>query len=163
MFNYGLRLSKYQKQEETAFVLEVIRSFKEFLANIDISLTDDARRVLTTKVDVFKKVTAEFVETSEAMENWFKYINSIIACLPNRVHWPDAKGWLESMADKFISDKIIDAETFIIDFTSNMVKDGETLLVYGYSSLLTNLIVHLHEKKKVVSRTQVECSHNLRE
>jgi translation initiation factor 2B subunit (eIF-2B alpha/beta/delta family) len=139
------------KQEETALVLEVIRSFKEFLENTELSANEDASRALRTKVEFFKKVTSEFVETTEAMENWFKYINSIIVCLPARVDWPDARAWILKMVDKFIMDKIIDAEAFIIEFTSNMVQDNETILIYGYSTLMHSLIVNIHEKKHNVS------------
>lgn len=41
---------------------------------------------------------------------------------------------------------------------SKIVKDGETILFYGYSTLIKNMIISLHHKKKV---RRIDSEHKL--
>jgi hypothetical protein len=102
--------------EETALVLEVIMAFKDYIMSIEINEPDNPKILLPNKVDMFSKVTAEFVDITEGMNTSFKYFKKLIDCLPLKVNWPSARQWIVNMIEKFINDKIIDAENLIIDY-----------------------------------------------
>ena len=111
-----MRLSELSKVEETALVFEVIMAFKELIEATEIPESEDIVTQLKTKVVLFEKVTSEFVEMTEGMATCIKYFKALVGCLPRDATWAKVKPWYIGMIEKFINDKIIDAEKLIVDY-----------------------------------------------
>lgn len=93
-------------------------SFKDYLASIELMEIDDVTKILPGRIEIFEKVTSEFIDISESLKTCFKYFNELTNCLRRKgrqVSWQSAKTWICEMIDKFITDKIIDAEKLIIE------------------------------------------------
>lgn len=71
------------------------------------------RRDLEKKIKLYQEVCREFDEGSEGLETAFKNVFFSLSCLPIDVKSKNARNWLIKQIDKFISEKIVDAETFI--------------------------------------------------
>lgn len=132
-------------------------AFKELIVATEIPETEDISSQLKTKVDMFQTVTSQFVEITEGMSTCLKYFKALIRCIPREATWSRTKPWILGMIEKFINDKIIDAEKLIIDYvdqnlskTLNIIKDGETVLAYGNSRLLAEMLTELFQTKQVL-------------
>lgn len=91
-------------------------AFKELVEATDIAETEDIATLLKAKVDLFQRVTSEFVEITEGMGTCIKYFKTLISCIPRDAKWTKAKPWVNSMIEKFVNDKIIEAEKLIIEY-----------------------------------------------
>lgn len=121
-------MSSLAKTEETALVLEVIMSFKEYLTSIELLEADDVAKMLPSRIEIFEKVTSEFIEITESLKTCFRYFNELTNCLRGKgrqVLWQNAKNWMCEMIDKFVTDKIIDAEKLIIENVQVLYRDLE--------------------------------------
>lgn len=91
-------------------------AFKDLIEATEIPETEDISSQLKTKVDFFQTVTSQFVEITEGMATCLRYFKALIACIPRAASWTRTKPWIIGMIEKFINDKIIDAEKLIIDY-----------------------------------------------
>lgn len=91
-------------------------AFKDLIEATEIPDTEDTGSQLRTKIELFQKVTSEFVEITEGMSTCIKYFKAFIACVPREAIWSRTKPWVIGMIEKFVNDKIIDAEKLIIDY-----------------------------------------------
>lgn len=115
--NYAMTLAKYEKLEDMKLILEVVRVLKEYIMNFDGESSD--KRVLKRRLESFEKLTSEFIEVTEPMSTYFKYINSLIECIPEGRNWQEARKWFCAMVNKFVTEKVVDSHPMIVDYVES--------------------------------------------
>ena len=105
---------------ETKQVLSAMHALKNFLKEYVCAPKKQVIRDLKDKIGVFEKICGEFGQLGEGLQTAFKNVYFSIGCLPPDVEDKKAAKWLTKMVDKFISQNIIDAETFIINHVSQL-------------------------------------------
>lgn len=116
LFEYGLQLSKFGKTEDVKLILLVINVFKDYLLSTELQKSEV--RLLQRKLETFKKLTSEFCEITEPLEAYFKHMNSLIVKIREfpDLDWAVSKKWIEEKVEKFVADKVFDAQPIIIEY-----------------------------------------------
>ena len=100
---------------ETKQVLAAMQALKNFLRGYTCPAKKQVIRDLKSKIEVFERICGEFGQLGEGLQTAFKNVYFSIGCLPVGVEDKKAARWLIKMVDQFLSQNIIDAETFIIN------------------------------------------------
>jgi translation initiation factor eIF-2B subunit delta len=85
-----------------------------------------------------------------SMGNAIKWLKGKIASLPLTMSEQEAKATLTDAIDSYIQEKVVFAHTVIADVANRKIYPGETVLTYGYSDVIEEMLKRAHSVGKRV-------------
>ena len=105
-------------------------------------------RDLTAKINSYVSFFTECRPLSISMGNAIKFLKNRIAKLPDGLSESEKKSSLQSDIDRFINEKIVLADKFIVRHAVTKIRDGDVLLTYGSSTVVEMVLLYAHELGK---------------
>ncbi|KAL7987135.1 hypothetical protein Chor_006054, partial [Crotalus horridus] len=118
-------------------VLQVIRDYTT-PANEELS------RDLVNKLKPYISFLTQCRPLSASMGNAIKFLKKEISSLPGTIREEKAKEQLQETIDKYEREKIFLAAEAISKFAFEKINDGDVILVYGCSSLVSRILCEAH-------------------
>jgi translation initiation factor eIF-2B subunit delta len=147
----GLQMSRYEVCGSTARVLAMLLAFKAVVQSYTTPPQQHISRhftphVLSPQIDYLKQCRP----ISISMGNAIRHLKEAIANISQDEHKDDdaAKKWLCECIDRFIQEKVQAADALIAESASGKIVDGDTILVYGKSSVVLKTLLLAKNKRK---------------
>lgn len=147
----GLQMSRYEVCGSTARLLAMLLAFKAVVQSYTTPPNQHISRhftphVLSPQIDYLKQCRP----ISISMGNAIRYMKEVIAGISqDEVEDEDeAKKLLCEWIDNFIREKIQAADALIAESASSKIADGDTILVYGKSSVVLKTLLLAKAKPK---------------
>ncbi|GAB2299917.1 hypothetical protein Dimus_033964 [Dionaea muscipula] len=128
--------------------IAMLQAFKEAIKDYSTPPEKALIRDLTAKISSYVSFLIECRPLSISMGNAIRFLKTRIANLPVNLSESEAKAFLESDIDHFISEKILLADKVIVKHAVTKIRDGDVLLTYGSSSAVEMIFLHAHELGK---------------
>jgi translation initiation factor eIF-2B subunit delta len=147
----GLQMARYEVCGSTARVLAMLLAFKAVVKSYVTPPQQHISRhfvphVLSPQIDYLKQCRP----ISISMGNAIRYMKEVIAGISQDEHKDEdeAKKLLCEWIDTFIKEKIQAADALIAETASGKIVDGDTILVYGKSSIVLKTLLLAKAKGK---------------
>jgi translation initiation factor eIF-2B subunit delta len=147
----GLQMSRYEVCGSTARVLGMLLAFKTVVQSYTTPPNQHISRHFTPHV---LSPQIEFLKScrpiSISMGNAIRYMKEVVAEMSPDTY-PDedeAKNQLVDWIDTFIKEKIQAADALIAETASGKIVDGDTIMVYGKSSVVLKTLLLAKAKGK---------------
>ena len=86
-----------------------------------------------------------------SMGNAIKWLKGQIASLPLTMSEQEAKATLTDAIDAYVQEKVVFAHTVIADVANDKIHDSETLLTFGYSDVVEEVLKRAHDVGKRIT------------
>ncbi|XP_020705704.1 translation initiation factor eIF-2B subunit delta-like isoform X2 [Dendrobium catenatum] len=127
---------------------EMLLAFREAIIDYSTPPEKVLVRDLTSKIGSYVSFLIECRPLSVSMGNAIRFLKNRVAKLHHNVSESEAKSRLISDVDRFINEKIIVADQIIVQHAVTKIRDGDVLLIYGYSTVVEMILLHAHEQGK---------------
>lgn len=138
-----------------------LNALKQFL--LDLKFPSNSSKTLSEYIESKLKTNINFLTQcrplSVSMGNAIKEMKQTILHLPNNISESEAKDLLIDEIEKFIEEKILlaadsinkyilvgDTENSVTSYARSKISDNDTILIYGYSSLVTRILIEANQK-----------------
>ena len=91
-----------------------------------------------------------------SMGNAIKWLKGQIASLPLTMNEQEAKTTLTDAIDAYVQEKVVFAHTVIADHANDKIHDGETVLTFGYSDVVEEVLKRAHDVGKRITVVVVD-------
>lgn len=91
-----------------------------------------------------------------SMGNAIKWLKGQIASLPLTMNEQEAKTTLTDAIDAYVQEKVVFAHTVIADHANDKIHDGETILTFGYSDVVEEVLKRAHDVGKRITVVVVD-------
>eukprot|EP01048_Picozoa_sp_COSAG05_P003130 COSAG05_NODE_140_length_16665_cov_48.470059_1_plen_363_part_00 len=85
-----------------------------------------------------------------SMGSAIRWLKSQIASLPLTMSEREAKATLIDAIDSYVQEKVVFAHAVIADFANCKIRPGETVLTFGYSDVIEEMLKRAHDVGKVL-------------
>ncbi|XP_032815104.1 translation initiation factor eIF2B subunit delta isoform X2 [Petromyzon marinus] len=137
----GLQYSQGVITGSNARAVALLHAFKQVIRDYSTPLNEDLCRDLVNKLKPDISFLNQCRPLAVSMGNAIKHLKSCISSIPAGTPERQAKELLCDWIDSFVQNKIELAAKAIADFAIQKIKDGDTILVYGCSSLVNRVLV----------------------
>ncbi|KIV99480.1 uncharacterized protein PV09_08900 [Verruconis gallopava] len=150
VLSLGLQMSRYEVCGSTARVVAMLLAFKAVIQGYTTPPNQHISRhftphVLSPQIEYLKQCRP----ISISMGNAIRYMKEVIANMSQEIVDEDeAKKLLCEWIDNFIKEKIQAADALIAESASSKIADGDTILVYGKSSVVLKTLLLAKAKRK---------------
>ncbi|KAL0912054.1 hypothetical protein M5K25_017997 [Dendrobium thyrsiflorum] len=127
---------------------EMLLAFREAIIDYSTPPEKVLVRDLTSKIGSYVSFLIECRPLSVSMGNAIRFLKNRVAKLHRNLSESEAKSRLISDVDRFINEKIIVADQIIVQHAVTKIRDGDVLLIYGYSTVVEMILLHAHEQGK---------------
>ncbi|XP_020585354.1 translation initiation factor eIF-2B subunit delta-like [Phalaenopsis equestris] len=127
---------------------EMLQAFREAIIDYSTPPEKVLVRDLTSKIGSYVSFLIECRPLSVGMGNAIRFLKNRVAKLHRNLSESEAKSRLLSDIDRFINEKIIIADQIIVQHAVTKIRDGDVLLIYGYSTVVEMILLHAHEQGK---------------
>ncbi|XP_048386979.1 translation initiation factor eIF-2B subunit delta isoform X3 [Stegostoma tigrinum] len=163
----GLQYSQGIIVGSNARCIALLHAFKQVIRDYSTPPNEELSRDLVNKLKPDISFLNQCRSHSASMGNAIKFIKKEISNIPASVKEDEAKETLLNCIDKYVKEKIQLAAKAISKSASEKINDGDVILVYGCSSLVTSILCDAHKAKKfkvivVDSRPKLEGREALR-
>uniref|UniRef100_A0A8D2J635 Translation initiation factor eIF2B subunit delta n=1 Tax=Varanus komodoensis TaxID=61221 RepID=A0A8D2J635_VARKO len=142
----GLQYSQGIINGSNARCIALLRVFKQVIADYTTPPNEELSRDLVNKLKPYISFLNQCRPLSVSMGNAIKFLKKEISALPGSMQDEEAKGALQSAMDKYEQEKIILAAAAISKFASEKINNGDVILVYGCSSLVSRTLCDAQAK-----------------
>ena len=125
--------------------IAMLRAFQEAIKDYSMPPEKTLARDLTAKISSYVSFLNECRPLSISMGNSIRFLKNRIAKLPLTVSESEAKDALYSDIDRFINEKIVLADKVIVRHAATKIRDGDVLLMYGFSCVVEMTMLYAHE------------------
>ncbi|XP_053107166.1 translation initiation factor eIF-2B subunit delta isoform X1 [Hemicordylus capensis] len=164
----GLQYSQGMVNGSNARCLSLLHVFRQVIGDYTTPANEELSRDLVNKLKPYISFLTQCRPLSASMGNAIKFLKKEIAASPGSMREEEAKGCLQEAIDKYIREKIVLAAAAISKSAFEKIHDGDVVLVYGGSSLVSRTLRDAHEKGRafrvvvVDSRPRLEGRETLR-
>lgn len=148
VYKVGLQYLSWTTSGGNARCQEMLLAFREAIIDYSTPPEKVLIRDLTSKIGSYVSFLIECRPLSVSMGNAIRFLKNRVAKLPHNLSELEAKSRLIADIDRFINEKIIVADKVIVQHAVTKIKDGDVLLIYGYSSVVEMILLHAHEQGK---------------
>ncbi|XP_050381032.1 uncharacterized protein LOC126798191 isoform X2 [Argentina anserina] len=148
VYKVGLQYLTGDISGGNARCIAMLQAFQEAIKDYSTPPEKNLSRDLTAKLSSYVSFLIECRPLSISMGNAIRFLKSRIAKLPLTLLESEAKAYLQSDIEQFISEKIILADKVIVKHAVTKIRDGDVLLTYGSSTAVEMLLLHAHELGK---------------
>uniref|UniRef100_A0A8C9DEK7 Translation initiation factor eIF2B subunit delta n=1 Tax=Prolemur simus TaxID=1328070 RepID=A0A8C9DEK7_PROSS len=165
MVRLGLQYSQGLVSGSNARCIALLRALQQVIQDYTTPLNEELSRDLGQPLQVYSHLTQSF---SSSMYNAIKFLNKEITGVSSSKREEEAKSELRVAIDRYVQEKIVLAAQAISRFAYKKISDGDVILVYGCSSLVSRILQEAWtggRKFRVVvvdSRPRLEGRHTLR-
>ncbi|XP_074317232.1 translation initiation factor eIF2B subunit delta-like [Silene latifolia] len=148
VFKVGLQHLSGNVTGSNARCIAMLYAFREAIEDYHTPPQKFLIRDLTAKISSYISYLNECRPLSISMGNAIRCLKTHIAKLPISVTEWEAKSYLCSEIDNYITEKIIIANKVIVNHAATKIRDGDVLLTYGCSSVVEMVLIYAHELGK---------------
>ncbi|KAJ7341436.1 hypothetical protein JRQ81_005528 [Phrynocephalus forsythii] len=164
----GLQYSQGIINGSNARCIALLRVFKQVIRDYTTPANEELSRDLVNKLKPYISFLNQCRPLSASMGNAIKFLKKEISALPGSTREEEAKRDLQESIDKYEREKIVLAAKAISKFAFEKINDGDVILVYGCSSLVSRTLCGAHAQGRafrvvvVDSRPRLEGRETLR-
>ncbi|KAH9605834.1 hypothetical protein KSS87_000911 [Heliosperma pusillum] len=148
VYKVGLRYLTGDISGGNARCIAMLQGFQEAINDYSTPPDKTLIRDLTAKIGSFVSFLIECRPLSISMGNAIRFLKNRIAKLPPTLSESEAKAALQFDINRFISEKILNADIVIVKHAVTKIRDGDVLLTYGSSSAVELILLRAHEMGK---------------
>lgn len=142
----GLKYSQGIITGSNSRCIALLHAFKQVIHDYSTPLNEELSRDLVNKLKPNISFLMQCRPLSASMGNAIKYIKKEISNIQSTVKEEEAKAILKEYIDKYIQEKIHLAAKAISKYAIEKINNGDVILIYGYSSLVNDILCDAHEK-----------------
>lgn len=164
----GLQYSQGIINGSNARCLALLHVFKQVIGDYVTPANEELSRDLVNKLKPYISFLNQCRPLSASMGNAIKFLKKEISALPGSMREEEAKGVLLDAIAKYVREKIVLAAEAISKSAFEKINDGDVILVYGCSSLVSRTLCNAYAKGRafrvvvVDSRPRLEGRETLR-
>uniref|UniRef100_A0A8D0CCG4 Translation initiation factor eIF2B subunit delta n=1 Tax=Salvator merianae TaxID=96440 RepID=A0A8D0CCG4_SALMN len=142
----GLQYSQGLINGSNARCIALLRVFKQVVDHYSTPANEELSRDLVNKLKPCISFLNQCRPLSASMGNAIKFLKKEISSLPGSMREEEAKKVLQDAIDKYEQEKIVLAAQAISKSALEKITDGDVILVYGCSSLVSRILCDAHKK-----------------
>lgn len=163
----GLQYSQGIITGSNARCIALLHAFKQVIRDYSTPPNEELSRDLVNKLKPYISFLNQCRSLSASMGNAIKFIKKEISNIAGSSREDEAKAILFECIDKYVKEKIHLAAEAISKSAFEKINEGDVILVYACSSLVTSILCDAHKRKKfkvvvVDSRPKLEGRETLR-
>ncbi|XP_054979540.1 translation initiation factor eIF-2B subunit delta isoform X1 [Sorex araneus] len=168
MVRLGLQYSQGLVSGSNARCVALLRALQQVIQDYTTPPNEELSRDLVNKLKPYFSFLAQCRPLSASMYNAIKYLNKEITAMSSSLREEEAKAELHSAIDRYVREKIVLAAEAISRFAYKKISNGDVILVYGCSSLVSRILQEAWAQGRrfrvvvVDSRPRLEGRHTLR-
>nr|XP_004669439.1 translation initiation factor eIF-2B subunit delta isoform X3 [Jaculus jaculus] len=168
MVRLGLQYSQGLVSGSNARCIALLRALQQVIQDYTTPPNEELSRDLVNKLKPYISFLTQCRPLSASMCNAIKFLNKEITSMSSSKREEEAKLELGAAIDRYVQEKIVLAAQAISRFASKKISNGDVILVYGCSSLVSRILQEAWAKGRkfrvvvVDSRPWLEGRHMLR-
>ncbi|KAM5143213.1 translation initiation factor eIF2B subunit delta isoform 3-T3 [Callospermophilus lateralis] len=168
MVRLGLQYSQGLVSGSNARCIALLRAFQQVIQDYTTPPNEELSRDLVNKLKPYISFLTQCRPLSASMYNAIKFLNKEITSVSSSKREEEAKSELGAAIDRYVQEKIVLAAQAISRFAYKKINNGDVILVYGCSSLVSGILQEAWsngQRFRVVvvdSRPRLEGRHMLR-
>ncbi|XP_005400552.1 PREDICTED: translation initiation factor eIF-2B subunit delta isoform X2 [Chinchilla lanigera] len=168
MVRLGLQYSQGLVSGSNARCIALLRALQQVIQDYTTPPNEELSRDLVNKLKPYISFLTQCRPLSASMYNAIKFLNKEITAVSSSKREEEAKTELRAAIDRYIQEKIVLAAQAISRFAYKKISNGDVILVYGCSSLVSRILQEAWNEGRrfrvvvVDSRPWLEGRHMLR-
>ncbi|XP_055335254.1 translation initiation factor eIF-2B subunit delta-like [Paramacrobiotus metropolitanus] len=153
----GIRYSSGVISGSNARCVALIEAMKEVIADYSTPMNKFLCRDLESSIKPYINFLAQCRPLSVSMGNAIRQIKWLITHTPAEMPDTEAKARLIEQLDHYVDEKIVLAGKAIAEnYAAEKINNGDVILTYSCSSLVTKVLLEAHSRKKAFSVVVVD-------
>nr|XP_028581217.1 translation initiation factor eIF-2B subunit delta [Podarcis muralis] len=148
----GLQYSQGTINGSNARCIALLRVFKQVIGDYTTPANEELSRDLVNKLKPYISFLNQCRPLSASMGNAIKFLKKEISGLPASRREEEAKRDLQKAIDCYEREKIVLAAKAISKSALEKINDGDVILIYGCSSLVTRILCDAHTQCRSAGR-----------
>ncbi|XP_028581217.2 translation initiation factor eIF2B subunit delta [Podarcis muralis] len=148
----GLQYSQGTINGSNARCIALLRVFKQVIEDYTTPANEELSRDLVNKLKPYISFLNQCRPLSASMGNAIKFLKKEISGLPASRREEEAKRDLQKAIDCYEREKIVLAAKAISKSALEKINDGDVILIYGCSSLVTRILCDAHTQCRSAGR-----------
>ncbi|KAM6220700.1 translation initiation factor eIF2B subunit delta [Rhynchocyon petersi] len=168
MVQLGLQYSQGLISGSNARCIALLRALQQVIQDYTTPPNEELSRDLVNKLKPYISFLTQCRPLSASMYNAIKFLNKEIMGVSSAKREEEAKSELRAAIDRYVQEKIVLAAQAISRFAYKKISNGDVILVYGCSSLVSRILQEAWAEGRrfrvvvVDSRPWLEGRHTLR-
>ncbi|XP_024408348.2 translation initiation factor eIF2B subunit delta isoform X1 [Desmodus rotundus] len=168
MVRLGLQYSQGLVSGSNARCIALLRALQQVIHDYTTPPNGELSRDLINKLKPYFSFLNQCRPLSASMHNAIKFLNKEITGVSSSKREDEAKSELQASIDHYVKEKIVLAAQAISRFAYQKISNGDVILVYGCSSLVSRILQEAWAEGRrfrvivVDSRPRLEGKHMLR-
>ncbi|XP_032028427.1 translation initiation factor eIF-2B subunit delta isoform X1 [Hylobates moloch] len=168
MVRLGLQYSQGLVSGSNARCIALLRALQQVIQDYTTPPNEELSRDLVNKLKPYMSFLTQCRPLSASMHNAIKFLNKEITSVGSSKREEEAKSELRAAIDRYVQEKIVLAAQAISRFAYQKISNGDVILVYGCSSLVSRILQEAWTEGRqfrvvvVDSRPWLEGRHTLR-
>ncbi|GAB1297228.1 Translation initiation factor eIF-2B subunit delta [Apodemus speciosus] len=140
MVRLGLQYSQGLISGSNARCIALLRALQQVIQDYTTPPSEELSRDLVNKLKPYISFLTQCRPMSASMCNAIKFLNKEVTGMSSSKREEEAKSELREAIDRYVQEKIVLAAQAISRFASKKISDGDVILVYGCSSLVSRIL-----------------------
>ncbi|XP_068420694.1 translation initiation factor eIF2B subunit delta isoform X2 [Eschrichtius robustus] len=168
MVRLGLQYSQGLVSGSNARCIALLHALQQVIQDYTTPPNEELSRDLVNKLKPYFSFLTQCRPLSASMYNAIKFLNKEITGVSSSKREEEAKSELREAIDRYVREKIVLAAQAISRYAYEKISNGDVILVYGCSSLVSRILQEAWAKGRrfrvvvVDSRPRLEGKHTLR-
>lgn len=167
MVRLGLQYSQGLVSGSNARCIALLHALQQVIQDYTTPPNEELSRDLVNKLKPYMSFLTQCRPLSASMHNAIKFLNKEITSVGSSKREEEAKSELQAAIDRYVKEKIVLAAQAISRFAYQKISNGDVILVYGCSSLVSRILQEAWTEGRrfrvvvVDSRPRLEGRHTL--
>lgn len=140
MVRLGLQYSQGLVSGSNARCIALLHALQQVIQDYTTPPNEELSRDLVNKLKPYISFLTQCRPMSASMCNAIKFFNKEVTGMSSSKREEEAKSELREAIDRYVQEKIVLASQAISRFASKKISDGDVILVYGCSSLVSRIL-----------------------
>ncbi|XP_033032109.1 translation initiation factor eIF-2B subunit delta isoform X1 [Trachypithecus francoisi] len=140
MVRLGLQYSQGLVSGSNARCIALLRALQQVIRDYTTPPNEELSRDLVNKLKPYMSFLTQCRPLSASMHNAIKFLNKEITSVGSSKREEEAKSELQAAIDRYVQEKIVLAAQAISRFAYQKISNGDVILVYGCSSLVSRIL-----------------------
>ncbi|XP_008833279.1 translation initiation factor eIF-2B subunit delta isoform X4 [Nannospalax galili] len=140
MVRLGLQYSQGLVSGSNARCIALLHALQQVIRDYTTPPSEELSRDLVNKLKPYISFLTQCRPLSASMYNAIKFLNKEITSMSSAKREEEAKSELVEAIDRYVQEKIVLAAQAISRFAYKKISDGDVILVYGCSSLVSRIL-----------------------
>ncbi|XP_031212717.1 translation initiation factor eIF-2B subunit delta isoform X1 [Mastomys coucha] len=140
MVRLGLQYSQGLVSGSNARCIALLHALQQVIQDYTTPPSEELSRDLVNKLKPYISFLTQCRPMSASMCNAIKFLNKEVTGMSSSKREEEAKSELREAIDRYVQEKIVLAAQAISRFASKKISNGDVILVYGCSSLVSRIL-----------------------